>query len=60
MCPQLPAGSNGGVGFSSDSGFKTVYGRLAYRFNLERDPESRHSTQAAGRSGPRDHTYLSL
>jgi hypothetical protein len=58
--PSATGGSNGGVGFSSDSGFKNFYGRLSYRFNLERDPESRHSTQAAGASGPRDHTYLAF
>jgi hypothetical protein len=58
--PSATGGANGGLGFGSDSGFKTVYGRLAYRFNLERDPESRHSVQAAGPSGPRDHTYLSF
>jgi hypothetical protein len=33
---------------------------LSYRFNLERDSESRHSIQAAGTTGPHDHTYLSL
>jgi hypothetical protein len=37
-----------------------LYGRLAYRFNLERDPASRHEVQAAGTTGPRDHTYLTL
>jgi hypothetical protein len=58
--PSATGGANGGLGFSSDSGFKNFYGRLSYRFNLERDPESRHSTQAAGPSGPRDHTYLSF
>jgi hypothetical protein len=58
--PSATGGANGGVGFGSDSGFKTVYGRLSYRFNLERDPESRHSVQAAGSSGPRDHTYLAF
>jgi hypothetical protein len=58
--PSATGGANGGVGFGSDSNFKTLYGRLSYRFNLERDPESRHSTQAAGPSGPRDHTYLTF
>jgi hypothetical protein len=58
--PSATGGANGGLGFGSDSGFKTVYGRLAYRFNLERDPESRHSVQAAGPSGPRDHTYVTF
>jgi len=58
--PSATGGANGGLGFGSDSNFKTLYGRLSYRFNLERDPESRHSTQAAGPTGPRDHTYLTF
>lgn len=49
-----------GVAFSSDSNFKDMYGRVVYRFNLERDPASRHDVQAAGASGPHDHTYLAL
>lgn len=53
-------GSAGGVGFFSDSNYKDVYGRFEYRFNLESDPASRHDIQAAGATGPRDHTYLSL
>lgn len=48
------------VGFASDSNFKDLYGRFSYRWNLERDRKSRESIQAAGPSGPRDHTYLSL
>jgi hypothetical protein len=48
------------VAFTSDSNFKDLYARFQYRFNLERDPASRNSIQAAGASGPRDHTYLSL
>jgi len=47
-------------GFFSDSNYKDVYGRFSYRFNLEKDPASRHDIQAAGATGPRDHTYLSL
>jgi hypothetical protein len=47
-------------GFFSDSNYKDVYGRFSYRFNLEKDPTSRHEIQAAGPSGPRDHTYLTL
>jgi hypothetical protein len=58
--PSATGGNGGGVGYFSDSSFKDLYGRLAYRFNLERDPESRHEIQAAGASGPRDHTYLTL
>lgn len=49
-----------GVAFASDSNFKNMYGRLVYRFNLERDPASRDEVQAAGASGPHDHTYLTF
>ena len=48
------------VGTFSDSNFKDLYGRFQYRFNLERDATSRNDIQAAGPSGPRDHTYLQL
>jgi hypothetical protein len=48
------------VGTFSDSNFKDLYGRFQYRFNLERDPASRNEIQAAGPTGPRDHTYLQL
>ena len=58
--PSGTGGSGGGVGFFSDSNFKDLYGRFAYRFNLERDPASRHEVQAASATGPRDHTYLTL
>jgi hypothetical protein len=37
---------------------KDVYVRASYKFNLERDPESRRAIQAAGPTGPRDHTSL--
>jgi hypothetical protein len=37
---------------------KDVYLRVSQKFNLERDPESRHGIQAAGPTGPRDHTSL--
>jgi hypothetical protein len=46
--------------FFSDSNFKDFYGRFSYRFNLERDRESRNAVQAAGPSGPRDHSYLTF
>ncbi len=49
-----------GVAFMSDSNFKDMYGRFSYRFNLEKDPASRNEIQAAGATGPRDHTYLNL
>ncbi len=58
--PTATGGNNGGVGFFSDSNFKDIYGRFSYRFNLEGNAESRHSIQAAGPAGPRDHTYLRL
>jgi hypothetical protein len=50
----------GGDAFSSDSNFKDLYGRVSYRFNLERDAASRKGVQASGASGPRDHTYLDM
>ena len=43
-----------------DSSFKDIYARFSYRINLERDSESRRSVQAAGQTGPHDHTYLNL
>src|SRR5579864_3790461 len=58
--PSATGGANGGVGFASDSGLKDVYARFSYRFNLERDSESRKSIQAAGSTGPRDHTSLNF
>src|SRR5215469_4890329 len=58
--PSPTGGSNGGVGFASDANFKDLYSRVSYRFNLEQDPKSRTAVQAAGPSGPRDHTYLNL
>jgi hypothetical protein len=58
--PSATGGANGGVGFGSSAGFKTIYSRLMYRFNLERDPDSRRAVQAAGATGPRDHTSLTL
>jgi hypothetical protein len=39
---------------------KDVYFRLSQKFNLERDPESRNAIQAAGPTGPRDHTSIRL
>ncbi len=48
------------AGFASDSNFKDLYGRFSYRFNLERDKASRNAVQAAGATGPRDHTYINL
>jgi hypothetical protein len=50
-------GSNAGDAVRSS---KDVYIRLSQRFNLERDPESRNAIQAAGPTGPRDHTSIRL
>lgn len=58
--PSPTGGANGGIGFASDSNFKDLYGRVSYRFNLEKDKSSRNAVQAAGPTGPRDHTYLNL
>ena len=58
--PSPTGGSAGGVGFFSDSNYKDIYARFSYRFNLEKDAASRHEVQAAGATGPRDHTYLNL
>ena len=48
------------AGFASDSNFKDLFGRASYRWNLEKDKESRNAIQAAGATGPREHTYLDL
>ncbi len=58
--PNVPSGTGGnggGVGFNSDSNFKDLYARLAYRLNLERDA-SRNEVQAAGKTGPRTHNFI--
>jgi hypothetical protein len=55
-----PVPTANGSGFASDSNFKDLYGRLAYRINFERDKASRNDVQAAGPMGPRDHTSLNL
>jgi hypothetical protein len=48
-------GSNNGPALRNS---KDVYVRVSQRFNLERDPESRNAIQAAGPTGPRDHTSI--
>jgi hypothetical protein len=58
--PTATGGSFGGVGVASDANFKDIYASFNYRFNLERDKESRNAIQAAGPTGPRDHTYLNF
>jgi hypothetical protein len=54
-------GTNSSVGL--DSGLvtrntKDVYIRVSQKFNLERDAESRNAVQAAGPTGPRDHSSI--
>jgi hypothetical protein len=39
---------------------KDVYIHASYKFNLERDAESRNSIQAAGATGPHDHTSIRI
>src|SRR5271165_1857862 len=58
--PQATGSNNGGLGVASDANIKDIYASFNYRFNLERNKESRDAIQAAGPSGPRDHTYLNL
>jgi hypothetical protein len=61
--PYVPTalGSNqGGLGVQSNADFKDIYASFNYRFNLEREKSSRNAIQAAGATGPRDHTYLNL
>lgn len=58
--PQATGSNSGGLGVASDANFKDLYADLQYRFNLERNTESRSGIRAAGASGPHDHTYLNL
>jgi hypothetical protein len=58
--PSATGANFGGVGFASYSNFKDIYTSFQYRFNLERDQDSRNAIQAAGPTGPRDHTYLNI
>ena len=39
--PQATGSNNGGLGVASDANFKDIYANFQYRFNLERDKESR-------------------
>jgi hypothetical protein len=48
-------GSNNNAAMRSS---KDVYLRVSQRFNLERDPAVRKEVQAAGPTGPRDHTSV--
>jgi hypothetical protein len=58
--PSATSAAGGGVGFASDTSAKALYTRFSYRFNLERDAANRKEVQAAGPTGPRDHTYLNV
>ena len=58
--PQATGSNNGGLGVASDANFKDIYASFNYRFNLEKDTDNRKAIQAAGASGPHDHTYLNL
>jgi hypothetical protein len=58
--PTATGGNQSGVGIASDANFKDIYASFNYRFNLEKDNESRAAIQAAGPTGPRDHTYLNF
>jgi hypothetical protein len=51
----LVNGSNGDAAMRSS---KDIYIRVSQRFNLERDPSVRKEVQAAGPTGPRDHTSI--
>src|SRR5271157_2341781 len=58
--PTATGSNQGGVGIASDANFKDIYASFNYRFNLEREKASRNAIQAAGPTGPRDHTYLNF
>jgi hypothetical protein len=49
---------NGNNDAPADRNFKDVYFRISNQFNLERDPAIRKEVQAAGPTGPRDHTSI--
>ena len=58
--PTALGANQGGVGVQSTADFKDIYASFQYRFNLERSKESRNAIQAAGPTGPHDHTYLNF
>ena len=49
---------NGSSNSAAMRNTKDVYVRVSQRFNLERDANARKDVQAAGPTGPRDHTSL--
>ena len=58
--PSATGSSQGGVGFSSNANLKDIYASFNYRFNLERDKESRNAIRAAGAMGAHDHIYINV
>jgi len=54
------AAVNGANAGAAARNSKDVYARVSQRFNLERDPSVRKEVQAAGPTGPRDHTSLRI
>jgi len=52
--------TNGSNTMNAARSTKDIYLRISQKFNLERDPESRKAIQAAGPTGPRDHTSIRL
>jgi hypothetical protein len=52
--------ANGSNGSTAVRNSKDVYVRVSQKFNLERDAASRSAIQAAGPTGPRDHTSIRL
>jgi hypothetical protein len=58
--PSATGSSQGGLGFSSNANLKDIYASFNYRFNLERDKESRTAIRAAGATGAHDHTYVNF
>lgn len=58
--PSALGSNRGGVGFVSDANFKDIYATFNYRFNLEKEKQNRVAIQAAGPTGPHDHTYLNF
>ena len=58
--PTATGSNQGGVGIASDANFKDIYASFNYRFNLDKDKATRKEIQAAGPTGPRNHTYVNL
>jgi hypothetical protein len=54
------AAVNGNNGDPASRNSKDIYARVAQQFNLDRDKQMRKEVQAAGPTGPRDHTSIRL